>query len=153
MSNTKFTKGDKVALIEDKTGDEFIVVEATEKFSRGPVRQYAECRVYAVKDKRDRMWEFREDALEFPPKRKATQTDYKHTCDEVYAEVIRAKSMFPEDFHNQHEGYAVCLEEVDELWEEVKKNQKNYDLAAQRKEAIQAAAMFIRFATELTPLL
>lgn len=77
--------------------------------------------------------------------------DYKATCDEVYNEVIRAKGLFPTDFINQHEGYAVCLEEVDELWEEVKKNQRHYDLVAQRKEAIQAAAMFIRFATELTP--
>lgn len=78
-------------------------------------------------------------------------SDYEKTTQEVLKEVIRAKGMFPIDFVNQHEGYAVCLEEVDELWEEVKKNQKNYDLAAQRKEAIQAAAMFIRFATELTP--
>lgn len=77
--------------------------------------------------------------------------DYKIVADEVYAEVLRAKTLFPTDFVNQHEGYAVCLEEVDELWDEVKKNQRKYDLAAQRKEAIQAAAMFIRFATELTP--
>lgn len=77
--------------------------------------------------------------------------DYKLTCDQVFEEVKRAKTLFPTDFVNQHEGYAVALEEVDELWDEVKKNQRNYDLAAQRKEAIQAAAMFIRFATELTP--
>ena len=47
--------------------------------------------------------------------------DYKNTCDEVYNEVIRAKGLFQADFVNQHEGYAVCLEEVDELWDEVKK--------------------------------
>lgn len=80
-----------------------------------------------------------------------SKEDYEKVCNEVLNEVLRAKSMFPNDFINQHEGYAVCLEEVDELWEEVKKNQRNYDLSAQRKEAIQAAAMFIRFATELTP--
>jgi len=76
--------------------------------------------------------------------------DYGQVIDEVFNEVIRAKSLFPVDFHNQHEGYAVLLEEVDELWDEVKKNQKVYDLKAQRKEAIQVAAMAIRFATELT---
>lgn len=76
--------------------------------------------------------------------------DYEFTCQEVFNEVLRAKTLFPVDFHNQHEGYAVILEEIDELWEEVKKNQKNYDIPAQRKEAIQCAAMCIRFIAELT---
>ena len=75
---------------------------------------------------------------------------YKIITDMVLSEVERAKTLFPKDFVNQHEGYAVLLEEVDELWEEVKKNQKNYDLLKQRTEAIQVAAMAIRFATELT---
>lgn len=75
---------------------------------------------------------------------------YEITTEQVLSEVKRAKGMFPQDFVNQHEGYAVILEEFDELWDEVKKNQKNYDLPAMRKEAIQCAAMCIRFATELT---
>lgn len=65
-------------------------------------------------------------------------------------ELIRAKSLFPDHFVNQHEGYAVILQEVDELWDEIKKNPKAYDIPAQRKEAIQAAAMLIRFIVELT---
>ncbi len=68
---------------------------------------------------------------------------------EIEAEVKRAKQLFPPDFHNQHEAYAVILEEVDELWDEIKKNQKNYDLPAQRKEAVQAAAMLTRLLVEL----
>lgn len=76
--------------------------------------------------------------------------DYEKTTAEVLKEVIRAKTLFPVDFHNQHEGYAVIREEIDELWDEVKKNQRNYDIKNQRKEAIQCAAMCIRFATELT---
>lgn len=68
---------------------------------------------------------------------------------EIEAEVKRAKLLFPTDFHNQHEAYAVILEEVDELWEEIKKNQKKYDLPAQRKEATQAAAMLTRLLVEL----
>jgi len=75
---------------------------------------------------------------------------YGEAIEEVYREVMRAKSMFPTDFHNQHEGYAVILEELDELWQEVKKNQRDYDLYEQRKEAIQCAAMCIRFIAELT---
>lgn len=67
----------------------------------------------------------------------------------VANEVSRAKSLFPENFVNQHEGYAILLEEVDELWDEIKKNQKKYDLLAQKKEAIQVAAMAVRFAVEL----
>lgn len=68
---------------------------------------------------------------------------------EIKAELLNAKSKFPEMFVNQHEGYAVVLEEVDELWDEIKKNQKNYDIPAQRKEATQAAAMLLRFIIEL----
>lgn len=64
-------------------------------------------------------------------------------------EVRRAKIMFPNNFVNQHEGYAVMLEEVDEFWDEVKKNQKNYNLLKQKKEAIQVAAMAVRICVEL----
>ena len=68
---------------------------------------------------------------------------------EISTEVLRAKTMFPTNFHNQHEAYAVILEEFDELWDEIKKNHKNYDLVAQRTEATQAAAMLVRLMVEL----
>jgi NTP pyrophosphatase (non-canonical NTP hydrolase) len=67
----------------------------------------------------------------------------------IIHEVKRAKTLFPNNFVNQHEAYAVILEEVDELWDEIKKNQRNYDLEAQRKEATQAAAMLCRLLVEL----
>ena len=67
----------------------------------------------------------------------------------IFNEVKRAKKLFPNNFVNQHEAYAVILEEVDELWDEIKKNQRNYDLEAQRKEATQAAAMLCRLLVEL----
>jgi len=67
----------------------------------------------------------------------------------IFNEVKRAKKLFPNNFVNQHEAYAVILEEVDELWDEIKKNQRNYDLDAQRKEATQAAAMLCRLLVEL----
>ena len=82
------------------------------------------------------------------------QEQYIHalneTSREVVAEVLRAKQLHPRYFASQYEGYAVILEEIDELWAEIKKNEKNYDIAAQRKEATQAAAMLLRFIVELT---
>lgn len=52
-------------------------------------------------------------------------------------------------FNSAHEGFAVMKEEVDELWDHVKVNQKRRDLEAMRKEAIQVAAMALRFAAEV----
>lgn len=51
--------------------------------------------------------------------------------------------------NSAHEAYAVMAEEVDELWAWVKTKQKNRDLDAMRKEAIQVAAMALRFAAEV----
>ena len=63
---------------------------------------------------------------------------------EIRREFISATSKFG-SFHNAHEGYAVLLEEVDELWENVKLNQKNKDRNRLiKEEAIQVAAMAIR---------
>jgi|GEM_PF-5944413 len=42
-----------------------------------------------------------------------------------------------------HEGYAVILEELDELWEEIKR--KDRDKKRMRAEAVQVAAMATRF--------
>ena len=62
----------------------------------------------------------------------------------VRQEVAVAEFKWP-PFNSAHEGYAVLLEEVDELWEHVKTRQDKRDLAAMRKEAIQVAAMAVRF--------
>ena len=48
-----------------------------------------------------------------------------------------------------HEGYAVLLEEVDELKTHVFMKQKNRELAEMRKEAIQVAAMALRFVVDV----
>lgn len=44
-------------------------------------------------------------------------------------------------FNSTHEAYGVIKEEVDEMWDECKKN----DLKAMRAEAVQVAAMALRF--------
>ena len=68
----------------------------------------------------------------------------------VKKEYLRAIKKFG-SFHNAHEGYAVLLEEVDELWENVKLNQKNVDRDKLiREESIQVAAMAIRIIHDCT---
>jgi len=61
---------------------------------------------------------------------------------EFNAALERYKSL-----NGAHEGYAVILEELDELWDGIKTN-KGPD--AYRKEACQVAAMALRFMVELT---
>ena len=67
--------------------------------------------------------------------------------DDVILELSRARKNFP-PFNTAHEGYAVLYEEVDELWEEVKKNPAKRDYVKMRAEAIQVAAMAIRLAID-----
>lgn len=54
-------------------------------------------------------------------------------------------------FASAHEGYAVVLEEVRELEAEVFKRQSMRSRDQMRAEAIQIAAMALRFAADLTP--
>lgn len=74
---------------------------------------------------------------------------YQEALVEVEAEVASATAFWPA-MNSAHEGYGVLMEEVDELWDHVKVKQKNRDLVAMRKEAIQVAAMAVRFAAEVT---
>lgn len=50
-------------------------------------------------------------------------------------------------FTTYHHGYAVLLEEMDELWEEIKKKKPNKHRL--RSEATQVGAMVIRFIHDL----
>jgi hypothetical protein len=68
-----------------------------------------------------------------------TQVDI--IMDVVKKEYVSASEKFG-PFNSAHEGYAVIKEEVDELWDAIKSNQSS---GAQRAEAVQIAAMAIRF--------
>lgn len=60
---------------------------------------------------------------------------------EMLQELERANKNYPE-FNSAHEGYAVILEELDELWDEVKK--RKHDREKMRAEAIQVGAMAMK---------
>lgn len=68
---------------------------------------------------------------------------------EVFAEHDRASLLYP-PFNSPHEGYSIILEELEELWEEIKKSPKKRDPKAMRTEAIQLAAMAFRFLQDCT---
>lgn len=67
---------------------------------------------------------------------------------DVYCELKSAMENFPA-IRSAHEGYAIILEELDELKDEVWKNQKVRDRLKMRKESIQVAAMAIRFVVDV----
>ena len=64
----------------------------------------------------------------------------------VSAELVEATRKF-DKFNSTHEGYAVILEELDELWSCVKNNMTDVEL---RKEAVQVATMAVRFIMDCT---
>ena len=63
----------------------------------------------------------------------------------ILSELSFATSKFGK-FNSTHEGYAVILEELDELWEQIKLNGTQAELA---KEATQVTAMGLRFLMDL----
>ena len=67
---------------------------------------------------------------------------FNKIVDDVQTEYIKAVGKHG-SFHSAHEGFAVLDEERDELWDEVKK--RNKSKTDMRKEAVQVAAMAVRF--------
>lgn len=66
----------------------------------------------------------------------------------VRAELTRSRDLYP-GFHSNHEGYAVIREELDELWDAVKASKATCADSVLRKEAVQVAAMALRFLVDL----
>lgn len=64
---------------------------------------------------------------------------------DVLVELAKAAERFPA-FNSPHEGWAVIREELEELWEHVRSNTGRYSA---RSEAIQVAAMALRYAADL----
>lgn len=66
----------------------------------------------------------------------------------VRSEVEEAGKLF-EQHHSAHESYGVLMEEVDELWDEIKVQQHLRSYPKMAKEAVQVAAMAIRLITDI----
>ena len=62
-------------------------------------------------------------------------------------ECARAVKKHPTPMRSPHEGYAILLEEVDELWDEIKAQKPDVD--KMEKEAIQIGAMALRFVLDV----
>jgi len=77
---------------------------------------------------------------------------YKHNyaaidaANSILQEYFRAATIHP-PMHSAAEGYAILLEELDELWDEIKK--RNPDKEELRKEAIHVGAMALRFLVDV----
>jgi hypothetical protein len=68
----------------------------------------------------------------------------------VQKEVLKSSAIHG-PFRSHHEGYAVILEETDELWDEVKKKRSRRIESDITREAVHVAAMAVRFLIDLCP--
>lgn len=74
---------------------------------------------------------------------------YSRVRDDVSKELDRALRKNPKRFNSAHEGLAVIEEEFIELRAEVFKRPKKRKVAKMRNEAVQLAAMALRFILEV----
>lgn len=76
------------------------------------------------------------------------QAKFQRVAFDVQAELSGAVVNYS-PMHSAHEGYAVILEELHELWDEVRVKDSKRSVDRMRKEAIQVAAMAIRFVMDV----
>lgn len=70
---------------------------------------------------------------------------------DILKEFDRASELYG-SFHSAHEGYAILLEEMDELWDEVKKHRSPENYQRMMEEAVQVGAMALRFIVDMNTL-
>ena len=66
----------------------------------------------------------------------------------IETEYYRAIKLYS-NFHSNHEGYAVIKEEIDELWDAIKKTKSTVGNEKIRDELIQIGAMVVRYLNDL----
>ena len=74
-------------------------------------------------------------------------TAFEQVFHDVANELQKALAKHPVGMHSPHEGHSVIREELEELWEHVRADTGRGSAA--RKEAIQIAAMGMRYALDL----
>ena len=83
-----------------------------------------------------------------PMKPVKARSSLRNNTELAYEECLDAMCIWPK-FNSAHEGFAVLQEEVDELWEHIKLHPNKRNNEEMKKEAIQVAAMALRFVTDL----
>ena len=68
---------------------------------------------------------------------------------EVIKEAARAENKYKRQNASAHEFFGVLQEEIDELWDEIKKKDEKRDVEHMKKEAIQCMAVLYRFVKSL----
>lgn len=71
--------------------------------------------------------------------------EYRRRILEEFLDEFEAAREHHTPMNTAHEGYAVLLEEVEEMWDDIKKD----DHVAARKEAIQVGAMTLALVSEI----
>ena len=81
---------------------------------------------------------------------KLTDITQKVVVAMAVGELGRARANYP-PMASYHEGWAIIQEEVEELWAEVRKRPGARDRRKMQEEAVQVAAMALRFVVDLVP--
>jgi NTP pyrophosphatase (non-canonical NTP hydrolase) len=74
---------------------------------------------------------------------KPLDTESWIALNKINEEFIKAEKKHP-PFTSAHEGYGVLMEEVEELFEEIRKREENRDYEAMAEEAAHVAAVAMR---------
>ncbi|MFT5724160.1 MAG: hypothetical protein ACI9JN_001277 [Bacteroidia bacterium] len=75
----------------------------------------------------------------------STEHDIKQATKSVEKELRSILLKYPMPYNTSHEFYGVLREEVDELWDEIKTDKKQGSKQRQIDEAIQVAAVALKF--------
>lgn len=109
---------------------------------RGPRRAEAANRAGVRAMTNDGLWAEGERAIG------VVTADIERAFVDARTELLNAQRDWP-PMNTAHEGYAVLLEELDELKEHVWTHPRNRDMQAMRHEAIQVAAMALRLVVDI----
>jgi hypothetical protein len=65
------------------------------------------------------------------------------------AEAKRAEDKYKRPYASEHEFYGVLIEEIEELWDEIKKKDEIRDYELIKKECIQCISVIMRYLKQI----